>query len=212
MGLYPIQVDLQGKRCVVVGAGPVAERKITVLRECGALIRLVAPQATAALQRLAAEGLITWMRSLYNVVHLEGAFLAIAATDLPDVNAAVARDAQERNLLVCRADSPHGGNFLSTASITRGDFQIAVSTGGGSPTLTAVVRERLAEMFGPDWAQLTAVLAALRPSLQAVGDEAARRAAVLRIIDDAALWEDLREGRLPEVEARARQCLSSSSE
>ncbi len=212
MKLYPIQVDLQDKRCVVVGAGSVAERKVRALRECGGAVRLVAPQATHALQRLAAEGLVTWVRTAYQVAHLDGAFLVIAATDLAEVNAAVARDAQARSLLVCRADDPAGGNFVSAASVTRGDLTLTVSTGGRSPTLAAVVRERLEQDYGPEWDGLTALLGVLRPQVQTVGDEAARRAAVRRVIDDSAVRDALRVGHPVEAEAQARKCLSSSSE
>lgn len=212
MKQYPIHVDLQGKRCVVVGAGAVAERKVAALRECGAAIRLVAPQATRGLQRLAAEGLVTWMRYLYNAAHLDGAFLVIAATDLREVNAAVARDAQARNILVCRADDPAGGNFASPAQVARGDLVLTVSTSGNSPTLAAALRQRLEDEFGPEWEDLTALLGSLREQVKGAGDEAARRAAVGRVIDDPAVWDGLRAGKFLEAEARARECLSSSSE
>ena len=212
MKRYPIHLDLQGRRCVVVGAGAVAERKVAALRECGAVVRLVAPQATPELQRLAEDGELTWMRSVYHEAHLDGAFVVIAATDLAEVNEAVARDAQARNLLVCRADEPAGGNFTSPASVTRGDLALTVSTGGNSPTLAAVVRRRLEAQFGPEWVALTALLGGLRPDIQRAGDEASRRAAVARVIDDPALWERLRGGNLLEAEARARECLSSFSE
>ncbi|MBV9849720.1 MAG: bifunctional precorrin-2 dehydrogenase/sirohydrochlorin ferrochelatase [Armatimonadetes bacterium] len=212
MTLYPIHADLQGKRCVVVGAGAVAERKVAALRECGALIRLVAPQATPPLQWLAEEGALTWMRNMYHAAHLDGAFLVIAATDLREVNEAVARDAQGRNILVCRADEPAGGNFLSPASVTRGDLVLTVSTSGLSPTLAAVLRRRLEDEFGPEWGPLTALMGCLREGIQAAGDEAARRAAVRRVIDDPIVREGLRGGNFAEAEARARECLSWSSE
>ena len=147
-----------------------------------------------------------------SAVHLNGAFLVFAATDQPEVNAAVARDAQERRLLVCRADEPAGGNFTSPASVTRGDLVLTVSTSGNSPTLAAVLRRRLEAQFGPEWGALTALLGDLRPQVQAAGGEGARRAAVERVMDDPAVWERLRGGNLLEAEARARECLSLSSE
>ena len=212
MKLYPIHVDLQGKRCVVVGAGAVAERKVASLREYGAAIRLVAPQATPGLQRLAEEGGVTWMRNMYNAAHLDGAFLVFAATDLREVNEAVARDAQARNILVCRADEPAGGNFTSPASVTRGDLVLTVSTSGNSPTLAAALRRRLEDEYGPEWDGLTALMGELRADIKNAGDEAARRAAVERVIDDPAVRGLLRGGNLLEAEARARECLSLFSE
>ena len=124
----------------------------------------------------------------------------------------VARDAQARDLLVCRADEPDGGNFTSPATVTRGDLTLTISTAGGSPTLAAVLRRRLEEQFGPEWGDLTALLGGLRAQVQTAGDEKARRAAVERVIDDPAVQNHLRAGNLLEAEARARECLCLSSE
>ena len=210
MKMFPIQVNVQSKRCVIVGAGAVAERKVTSLRECGAQVRLVAPQATPGLQRLAESGGVGWIQKRYDAAHLDGAFLVIAATDLREVNAAVTRDAQERNVLVCRADMPSDGSFTSPASVTRDDLVLTVSTSGNSPTLAAVLRQRLEDEFGPEWGPLTALLGGLRDHIKAVGDETARRAAVARVLDDSTVWERLRGGNFLEAEARARECLFSS--
>ena len=212
MNVYPLGVNLQGRRCVVVGAGAVAERRIRALHACGAAIRVVAPQATQGLQQMAADGQIIWTRSLYAAAHLENAFLVVAATDLPDVNAAIVRDADQQNCLVCRADDASEGNFVTLASVTRGDLLLTVSTGGSSPTLAALVREWLEEEFGPEWEGLTSLLGALRPLVQAAGNESARRDAVRRILADAEVWNALRAGQHMEAEARAKQCLCVSSE
>jgi len=205
---YPIHVSLEGKRCIVVGAGKVAERKVETLRRHGAVIRLVAPQATLALQALAESGALTWMRNLYHAGHLENAFLVIAATDERDINATVARDAQERNLLVCCADGFADGNFTSPAQIARGDLVLTVSTGGSSPTLAAVLRERLEEQFVPEWGPLTALLGRLRPRLQAMKDESARRAALRRLLDDDEVWSAVTQGDLAGAQARAEALLA----
>jgi precorrin-2 dehydrogenase/sirohydrochlorin ferrochelatase len=209
---YPIHVDLQGKRCVVVGAGPVAERKVRALLECGANICVVAPLPMQSMEQWAAKGLVTWIQARYESDHLDGAFLVIAATNIADVNADIAREAQERGILVCRADEPDRGNFVSVASMTRGDLTFMVSTGGQSPTLAAVIRERLAKEYGPEWEGLTALIGTLRPQIQAIGDEAARRSAVRQIVDDPAVHEAMRTGHFSEAEARAQKCLSSFSE
>lgn len=205
---YPIHINLEGKRCVIIGAGKVAERKIETLRRHGAVIRLVAPQATPHLRALAASGDVTWMRNLYHAGHLEDAFLVIAATDLREINATVARDAQERNLLVCCADGFSDGNFTTPAQVTRGDLTLTLSTNGSSPTLAAVLRERLEDQFGPEWGTFTALLGRLRPRLQTLTDESARRTAVRRLLDDAALWNTLRRNAVEEAETRAEALLT----
>ena len=112
-------------------------------------------------------------------------FLAIAATDLRDVNAAVVRDAEERNILVCAADSFAEGNFVSPSTVVRGDLMLTVSTSGQSPTLASVLRERLSDEFGEEWAGYTALFGALRPELKARGaTEAARKELARRLLDD----------------------------
>lgn len=207
---YPLHVNLEGKRCVIIGAGKVAERKIEILRKHGAVIRLVAPQATPRLRALAESGDLTWMRNLYHAGHLEGAFLVIAATDLREINATVARDAQERHLLVCCADGFADGNFTTPALVTRGDLTLTVSTNGSSPTLAAVLRERLEEQYGPEWAAFTTLLGRLRPHLQQLGDESARRAAVRRLLDDTQIWDALGRNAVEVAEARAEALLADA--
>lgn len=204
---FAIHVNLEGKRCVVVGAGKVAERRVNTLRAHGATIRLIAPQATPALQALAEAGEIVWMRNLYHAGHLEDAFLVIAATDLREINATVARDAQERNMLVCCADAFEDGNFTTPAQITRGDLVLTVSTGGKSPTLAALLRERLADEFGPEWEGWTTLLGTLRERVQAAGDEQARRAAVRRVLDDPTVRELIHQGDIEGATVQAGDLL-----
>lgn len=212
--LYPITVNLNGKRCLVVGGGKVAERRVTALQEQEAEITLVAPDATPKLQDMAASGTIKWQRENYQNGRLDGAFLVIAATSNRDVNAAVARDAQARGLLVCCADGYEDGNFTTPSVIRRGDLVLTVTTGGKSPTLAALLRERLSEEFGPEWEALTALLGQMRGDIQRLGDETARRDAVQRIIGDDAVRERLRQGDLAaaETEARALECVKKIAE
>ncbi len=212
MNLYPIHLQLHGRRCLVVGGGKVAERKVSGLRAAVASVVIVAPEATPALQTLAAEGEIEWRREVYGTGHLDEVFLVMACTDSREVNAAVTREAQERNLLVLCADDPMAGNFVSPAQVTRGDLMLTVSTSGGSPTLAAVLCERLEAEFGPEWVELTAILGAMREIVKTNPDEAGRKAAVKRVLTDAEVHRLLAAGKRSEAETRIRLCLSSSSE
>ena len=208
MTYYPINLNLTGRRCVVVGGGAVAGRKARTLLNCGAQVLLIAPEADAGMQSLAGGDAVEWIVEKYNARYLGGAFLVIAATDDAEVNAAVTRDAQARELLVCRVDAPDDGNFISPATVARGDLLLTVSTSGENPTLAAVLAERLQEEFGDEWAVWTKLCGALRPDLQALpSGEAGRRAAVRRILDDAQIGALVRSGNLTEAEAMARQCL-----
>ncbi len=212
MDLYPIHLNLQNRRCLIVGGGIVAARKAAGLRAAGAEVLLVSPDATPALQAMAQAGEIKWRRELYGTGQLDGVFLVMACTDDRAVNAAVTHEANERNLLVLCADDPDAGSFVSPATVRRGDLLLTVSASGAGPTLAAVLRERLEAEFGPEWAEMVEIMGELREIVKTNPDEAGRKAAVRRVLDDAQTHELLRAGRRLEAETRIRQCLSSSSE
>jgi len=212
MDLYPLHLNLRNRLCLLVGGGRVAARKAAGLRAAGADVLLVSPEAAPALQAMAEKGEIVWRREPYGTAHLDGVFLVLACTDNRAVNAAVTREASARNLLALCADDPDAGSFVSPATVRRGDLLLTVSTGGAGPTLAAVVRERLEAEFGPEWAALTALIGAMREIVKTNPDEAGRRAAVKRVLDDAEVHELLAAGKRLEAETRIRQCLSSSSE
>ena len=206
-----MSVNLQGRVCLVVGGGKVAERKIKSLLNAGAAVRLVSPDATPHLQTLAADGKIDWRREAYaagGTDTRDSVFLVMACTDNRAVNAALTRSAQARNLLVLCADNPDAGNFQSAAQIVRGELVLTVSTGGGSPTLSAVLRERLEAEFGPEWAQLMEMLGRQRELVKTNSEETGRKAAVRRVLDDPEVHHLLRAGKYLEAEARIQECLS----
>ena len=212
MDLYPIHLNLQGRRCLLVGGGAVATRKAAGLRAAGANVLLVSPNATPALQEMAARGEIVWHQAVYGTGHLDGVFLVMACTDDRTVNADITREASKRNLLVLCADAPEAGSFVSPATVRRGGLLLTVSTGGAGPTLAAVLRERLETEFGPEWAEMVEIIGAMREVVKTNPGEAARKAAVRRVLDDALVRDLLRAGQRLEAETRIRQCLSLSSE
>jgi precorrin-2 dehydrogenase/sirohydrochlorin ferrochelatase len=146
--LYPIFLDLSGRRCVVVGGGGVADRKARKLLQARAEVVVISPEVGAELESVAVE----IHRREYREGDLEGAYLAFAATNVRKVNAAVAREAKERGIPVNVADSPSEGDFALPSTLRRGRLQVAVSTGGASPTLARRIRGELEEAFGPEWA------------------------------------------------------------
>lgn len=211
MRLYPINLNLKNRLCLAVGGGKVAERKIKSLLKAGAAVRLVSPDATDGLKAMAADGRIDWRREKYTADGtgvLDGVFLVMACTNSHAVNAEVTRNAQAQQLLVLCADDPETGNFQSAAQITRGDLVLTVSTGGGSPTLAAVLRERLEAEFGPEWAGLVELIGKQRDFVKTNSNEAARKAAIGRVLDDGEVRRLLLAGDTTEAEARIRTCLS----
>ena len=146
--LYPIFLDLSDRRCVVVGGGEVANRKARKLLQARARVVVISPEVGAELESVVFEV----HRRPYRGGDLEGAYLAFAATDAREVNAAVAREAKERGVPVNVADRPSEGDFALPSTLRRGRLQVAVSTGGASPTLARRIRGELEGAFGPEWA------------------------------------------------------------
>src|SRR6185436_3796488 len=138
---YPLVLtNLAHARCVVVGGGRVAERKVRELLAGGARPLVISPLLTAALAAWHAAGQIEHMARCYQEGDLAGAFLVIAATDDSLVNRAVAAEGARRGILVNSAADPSAGNFHTPAAVRRGDLLLTVSTGGGSPALAAHIQ------------------------------------------------------------------------
>jgi uroporphyrin-III C-methyltransferase / precorrin-2 dehydrogenase / sirohydrochlorin ferrochelatase len=145
--LFPIFCKLEGRRCVMVGAGTIASQKLEGLLAAGAEVHIVAPQAIEAIQELARSGRVAWTQAEFEPAHLDGAFLAIAATGKPEVNEQVWRAAKERGVLCNAVDDPERCDFFYPAVVRRGDLQIAISTAGKSPALAQRIRKELEEQF-----------------------------------------------------------------
>ena len=144
-----------------------ATRKARKLSQAGADVVVVSPEVLPDL-----EGMGVGMRYRpYEHGDLEGAYLAFAATDSREVNAAVAREADERGVPINVADRPSEGNFAVPSTLRRGGLQVAVSTGGASPTLARRIRDELEENFGPEWADLVEAFRASRRTGVAPGED-----------------------------------------
>ena len=151
-GYYPLFVDLRGRRCVIIGGGIVAERKVRGLLDSGAdEVIVVAPAATQGLSDLDARGSIQLLRREYQEEDLTGAFLVFAATDRREINEAVSMEGARLGLLVNVADRAEEGGFITPSVVRRGDLLLSVTTGGASPSLTALIRQKLAEQYGSDY-------------------------------------------------------------
>lgn len=144
--VYPIFLTgLEQLVAVVVGGGPVGERKVQGLLAAGATVRLISPTATPTLQQLANAGQLTWLARPYQSGDLTAATLVFAATNQRQVNAQVAADARAHKLLCNVADAPTEGNFHVPALHRHPPFTIAVGSGGLSPKATKALRDRIAD-------------------------------------------------------------------
>jgi uroporphyrin-III C-methyltransferase/precorrin-2 dehydrogenase/sirohydrochlorin ferrochelatase len=152
MSLFPIFVKLEGRPVLLVGAGPVGESKIAGLLAAGAVVTVVAPTATAGIQKLAEEGKIFWHRRRFDRNDLDGMTLVVAAVP-KDIARLIYEEAQIRGVLVNSVDDPDNCDFYYPAVVNRGDLQIAISTAGHSPALAQRIRIELEQQFGPEYAQ-----------------------------------------------------------
>ena len=140
---YPVFLDVKGRRCVVIGGGNIGEEKVVKLLEYNARVVVISPEVNEGVKGLADDDRVNWLRREYRPGDLEGAFIAIAATDDNVVNRQIADEATERNVLLNVVDVTHLCTFIAPSVVRRGEVTIATSTGGASPALARKFREVL---------------------------------------------------------------------
>ena len=140
---YPAFIDVRNRDCVVIGGGNIGEEKVEKLLDCHANVVVISPEVNAGVSCLAAENKVVWHRREYEAGDLQGAFIAIAATDDNAVNRAIAKEAEERNVLLNVVDVTHLCTFIAPSVAIRGEVTVAASTGGASPALARKFRELL---------------------------------------------------------------------
>src|SRR5581483_9531034 len=183
MSLFPIFVKLEGRRCLVVGAGRVAESKIGGLLSAGAALTVVAPEATPVIQNWAREGALEWRARAFRPDDLAGMILVVAAVPA-EIARAVFEEARHRGVLCNSVDDTVNCDFYYPAVVNRGDLQIAISTGGHSPALAQRLRQELEQQFGPEYADWVQQLGATRRELFATDmDPEVRRQQLHKIVE-----------------------------
>ncbi len=205
---YPVNLIVDGRRCVVVGAGRIAARKIDGLLAAGADVHVVAPQLGEQVQAWRDEGRITAAERPFEPADLDGAWLATAATDDPAANHAVFEAGEARRVWVNAADDPDNCSFTLMSVIRRGDLVVTVGTGGRSPALATWLKERITAELGPEYETLVEVLAEAREAMQADG-RSTEDADWKRALDSGML-DLIRAGRVDDAKELLRSCLSSS--
>jgi precorrin-2 dehydrogenase / sirohydrochlorin ferrochelatase len=165
MYLFPAFLKIEGRRCLVVGAGPVAEEKIEGLLRAGAEMRVIAPEATNRIQELARAGKLRWERRKFRAADFAGVFVVVAATSSPALHAQIYREARRRSVLCNVVDDPEHCDFYYGSVVRRGSLQIAISTGGHSPALAQRLRKQIEQEFGAEYEQWLEELAATRKRL-----------------------------------------------
>lgn len=204
--LYPVNLVLAGRRCLVVGGGRVAAQKVRGLLDAGADVTVVAPEIADGIAALG----VACERRPYRSPEAGDYRLALAATGDPAVNQQVFDDAEAAGVWINSADDPARCTFVLPARVRRGRLLVTVSTGGHSPALAAWLRERLDGELGEEYDVLIGVLADVRSEIRSAGR--ATESLDWRAALDSGILDLVRAGRLEEAKERLRACLSSSSD
>jgi len=207
---YPVFADLTGRRCVVVGGGPVAQRKVTTLLRFGAQVTVVSPTTVPRLTTYARQGKIRHLARRFRPTDLRGAWLVYAATDDERINELVSRHATRARIFTNVVDQPRLCSFIAPSIFKRGNLVVAVSTGGASPTIAKLLRRELQQTIGRDYARMVRLLKGLRTAakrkLPSYGD---RKDYFARLVNGR-VFQLVRAGRLARARREALALLEQS--
>ena len=211
MDFLPIFLDVRDKRCLVVGGGDVATRKVTLLRKTGASVVLVAPELCRTLAGMAKAGEVTHRQRRFKAADLEDCVLAIAATDDADVNAEVSRLATARNLPVNVVDQQPLCSFIVPSIIDRSPVVAAVSTGGASPVLARLIRTRLESLIPAGYGRLAEFAARFRERVQARFSDPSRRRLFWENVLESGIAERVFSGQMDVAEEAMEKAISEQA-
>jgi len=203
MDYFPLLMNIDYKKVVIVGGGHVARQKVEALLPTKALVTVISPAVTEKLQHYINEGLVTWKEKAFEPADLDDAALIFAVTNDEEVNNAVEEAAQHWQLL-SRADAKGRVDFINPAVVRRGDFILTVSTSGASPGLTRQVKTNLEEQFGVQYAQYVSFLKEARQQIIQLftGDE---KKQLLAELLDPQLLQWMEQGEKQKCEAWLQQ-------
>jgi precorrin-2 dehydrogenase/sirohydrochlorin ferrochelatase len=176
---YPIFLNLRGKKCVVIGGGHVALRKVKMLLEGGANVFVISRTSHPEITKLSKRKTIHLIQRDYKAGDLKNAVITLACTDVKEVNRKVAVEAKKVDALVNVADDPDRSDFITPSFFKRGNLMVAVSTAGVSPALARKIRTKLERTFGEEYASLLSLIGEVRSTLKRRG-----------YIVDAGTWQE----------------------
>lgn len=203
--LYPINLNIEGRRCLVVGGGAVALRKVRGLIEAGGDVHVISPQIAPEIEDLPVQ----IDRRPFTESDVDGAALVIAATDDEAVNTSAARAAAGRGIPVNVVDVPELCSFFLPAVVRRGGLAISVSTSGASPALARIIRERLEKEFGPEYADYLELLDASRKQVLENISSPDKRRAIFESIANSDLLDVLRTSGRAAAESKLQRIIDA---
>ncbi len=207
---YPVNISLKNKKCVVLGAGIVALRKVKRLLECQAVVSVIAQEIVPQLKRLFEKKKIIFKNKKADLKDLKGAFLVVAATDDRKLNALVSAYCLKKNILVNVVDSVQECNFILPSVLRRGSLAISVSTDGVSPALAKKIRRDIQQRFGFEYAKLLSLMRKIRPeALKKISNLRARNRFFEKIFQPEIL-ELFKKNKQQQANKRIREYLKNA--
>ena len=206
---YPVCLNLQQKKCVVIGGGSVAKRKVAALLAQEAAITVIAPAVCEEIAQKAAANELLWRNTYFTPQDLAGAFLVIAATDNREVNHEAAEYCREHNILINVCDSLEESSFIVNSYFTKGDLLVAVSTGGASPALSRKLRLDLQQMVDDKYAEVLEILCEARKQALIKITDSSKRREFLQSLAKIDYLKILEEQSADNLRNQVKQCLSS---
>jgi siroheme synthase-like protein len=202
---YPVNLLVRGRRCVVVGAGRIAARKIEALLDAGGDVHVIAPRIGDEVREWQDAGRLTVTERAFEPGDLAGAWLATAATDDPAANRSVFEAGEAQRVWVNSADDPDNCSFTLMSVVRRGDLVVTIGTAGRSPALAAWLRRRIDADLGPEYGTLLDLLSDAREEMRAAG-RSSEDADWQRALDSGML-DLIRAGKIGEAKELLRSCL-----
>lgn len=207
--MYPVNLNLIGRSCAVIGGGLVAERKVVSLLQAKALVTIFSPQLTNRLSQLAERQFLSAHLRRYNPGDLAGYFLVICATNDLIVNRQAAREAKVAQALVNIVDAPELCDFTVPAQVVRGDLLLTVSTAGHSPKFARLIRQQLEKKYGAEYGIYLELLGKIRSDMKQKRLSAKQRQCFWQDTLDEEILVLLAAGKLKEAEDKIRYATCS---
>jgi len=208
MRYYPVNLDIAGRPCAVIGGGAVAERKVASLVAAGGMVTVISPELTARLEQMKNEGRIAHIARNYAGGDLAAFAVVICATADAEVNRQALAEARAVRALVNVVDAPELCDFIVPAQVVRGDLQITVSTGGKSPVLARRLREELENRYGGEYGAFLDFVAKMRGLLPELLPETRAREHFWRTAIDQEIMQLLQQGRFDKAKEKITHAIS----
>ncbi|MDD4802385.1 MAG: bifunctional precorrin-2 dehydrogenase/sirohydrochlorin ferrochelatase [Syntrophomonas sp.] len=206
--LYPIYLQLAGKKCLIVGGGKVAERKVETLMEYEADIWLVSPESLPSIRNWSEQGLIEWRQGEFRPEDLDGVFLAFIATGNVSVNKDISALCREKGILINAVDDPPNCDFYVPSILRRNSLCVAISTEGKSPLLAGKLRRELEDIIPHEYGEWVEILGNMRDRIKSSNLNMEERKNLFAELVSSDILELLQTDRKDLIEERIEKCIS----